>query len=175
MSTPADEALRPPSQALGRIPRRIAAGRRRRWRRWRQPQRTAWAASRQLAVALPGCNRWRCVATDGAGMQQVGLCVCVCISVYMYVYLDIYMCMYGTQRLPHWQRRGAVANAPDSLSPKPNPRVPFARAVLPSLCTAGWGDGGGPHGGTPVPNRYPKHKTAGSPRGSTTCSVLGNR
>ncbi len=34
----------------------------------------------------------------------------------------------------------------------------------------GRGAGGGPYAGTPVPNRYPKHKTAGSPRGSTKCS-----
>ena len=39
----------------------------------RQPQRTASAASRQLAVAAPGCNRRRCVATDGAALQRMPL------------------------------------------------------------------------------------------------------
>ena len=31
------------------------------------------AASRQLAVTAPGCNRWRCVATDCAALQQMPL------------------------------------------------------------------------------------------------------
>ncbi len=38
-----------------------------------QPQRTASAASRQLAVTAPGCNRWRCVATDCAALQRMPL------------------------------------------------------------------------------------------------------
>ena len=39
----------------------------------RQPQRTASAASRQLAVAAPGCNRRRCAATDCAALQRMPL------------------------------------------------------------------------------------------------------
>ena len=39
----------------------------------RQPQRMAMASSRQLAVTAPGCNRWRCVATDCAALQQMPL------------------------------------------------------------------------------------------------------
>jgi hypothetical protein len=49
----------------GRTPRRIAACRSR--------QRTASAPSRQLAVTAPGCNRWRCVATDCAALQRMPL------------------------------------------------------------------------------------------------------
>jgi hypothetical protein len=38
-------------------------------------------------------------------------------------------------------------------------------AVRSSLCTAGPGCGGGPHGGTPVPCRYPKTKQQARPEG----------
>ncbi len=74
----------------------------------------------------------------------------------------------------HPQRFWPSTSASASTSDPMIRRLPQAAAqfsvVKPSLCTAGPGCGGGPHGGTPVPNRYPKHKTAGSPRGSTTCS-----
>ncbi len=69
----------------------------------------------------------------------------------------------------------AFTSALASTSDRTIRRLPYfaamCSAVKPNLCTAGPGCGGGPHGGTPVPNRYPKHKTAGSPRGSTKGSV----
>jgi hypothetical protein len=64
-----------------------------------------------------------------------------------------------------WEFTSAFASTSDRTSRRLPRYAAWCSAVRPLLCTAGPGCGGGPHGNTPVPNRYPKHKTAGSPRG----------
>ena len=78
----------------------------------------------------------------------------------------------------HPQSFWAFTTAPDAASDRTIRRLLWiaaqCSAVTPSLCTAGPGCGGGPHGGTPVPKLVPEHKTAGSPRGSTMVWVTVN-
>ncbi len=74
----------------------------------------------------------------------------------------------------HPKRLWAFTSAPNATSDRTIRRLPLSAAscsaVLPLLCTAGPGCGGGPRGGTPVPKPVTEHKTAGRPRGSTMCS-----
>ena len=78
----------------------------------------------------------------------------------------------------HPLRSWAFTTAPDAASDRTIRRLPYSAAqcsaVMPYLCTAGPGCGGGPHGGTPVPKPVPENKTAGSPRGSTMVWVTVN-
>ncbi len=74
----------------------------------------------------------------------------------------------------HLKSSWACTSASASTSDRIIRRLPYhaaqCSAVQSPLCTAGPGCGGGPQGVPQYPNRHPKHKTAGSPRGSTMCS-----
>jgi hypothetical protein len=69
-----------------------------------------------------------------------------------------------------WAFTSASASASDRTIRRLPSYAAQCSAVMPCLCTAGPGWWGGPHGGTSVPNRYPKHKTSRTPRGSTMVS-----
>jgi hypothetical protein len=71
-----------------------------------------------------------------------------------------------TAHLPSsWAFTSALASTSDRIIRRLPLSAAQCSAVQPSLCTAGPGCGGGPHGCTPVPNRYPNTKQQARPEG----------